>query len=335
MLEVRVRAIVNEALRINTFELVDPLGRELPRFEAGAHIDVLVPSHSMRQYSLCNDPRERMRYLIGVLRLDNGRGGSKAMHNVVRAGDSILVSSPRIHFALDERARRHLLIAGGIGITPIIAMVERLKAIDADFTLHYCARSPEHMAFKERLAPLRDAGRVLFHYDGGDPAKGLQLADVLGAHEAGTHLYYCGPAGMMEAIALQTSGWPAGTVHREYFAPPPVSSSVRATAVEGESGEFGVRLAGSDNVYKVPRGMSIVEVLRNAGIACNTSCEAGVCGTCRTRYLEGTPEHNDFVLSDEERQEYVMICCARATSGTLVLDLPVAPEHEHADERRQ
>jgi vanillate O-demethylase ferredoxin subunit len=113
-----------------------------------------------------------------------------------------------------------------------------------------------------------------------------------------------------------------------------VSSSVRTPTVQGESGEFSVRLAGADNVYKVPRGRSIVEVLRNAGLACNTSCEAGVCGTCRTRYLEGTPEHHDFVLSDEERKEYVMICCARAT-GTLVLDLPAAPASEHDDERRQ
>jgi vanillate O-demethylase ferredoxin subunit len=161
MFEVRVRAIVNEAVRINTFELVDPQGRELPRFEAGAHIDVMVPGNAVRQYSLCNDPRERMRYLIGVLREDNGRGGSKAMHNVVRAGDSILVSTPHNHFALDESARRHVLIAGGIGITPIMAMVERLQAIGADFTLHYCARSPEHMAFRGRLAPLHDAGRVL------------------------------------------------------------------------------------------------------------------------------------------------------------------------------
>jgi len=332
MFEVRVRAIVNEALRINTFELVDPHGRELPPFEAGSHIDVTVPGTPMRQYSLCNDPRERMRYLIAVLRLDDGRGGSKAMHNAVRAGDVIEISSPHNHFALDERARRHLLIAGGIGITPIMAMVERLTTIGADFTLHYCARSPEHMAFKDRLAALKNAGRVVYYYDGGDPARGLQVADVLGAAEEGTHLYYCGPAGLMEAIALRTADWPTGTVHREYFAPPPLSSSLRAAAVE-ETEEFSVRLARSGNVYKVPRGMSIVEVLRGEGIACNTSCEAGVCGTCRTRYLEGTPEHRDFVLSDEERREYVMICCARA-SGTLVLDLPLAPEAEPADERR-
>jgi vanillate O-demethylase ferredoxin subunit len=171
----------------------------------------------------------------------------------------------------------------------------------------------------------------VYYYDGGDPSKGLRVADVLGAHEEGTHLYHCGPVGLMQAIAEHTAHWPAGTVHREYFAPP-VSPSARAAA-QAEAGEFSVRLAGSGKVYRVPRAMSIVEVLRAAGIACNTSCEAGVCGTCRTRYLEGTPEHHDFVLSDEERKEYVMICCARATSGTLVLDLPLAPDAGSADER--
>jgi ferredoxin-NADP reductase len=334
MFEVRVRAIVNEAVRINTFELVDPQGRELPRFQAGSHIDVMVPGFATRQYSLCNDPRERMRYLIGVLRLDDGRGGSKGMHNVVRAGDSILISSPHNHFALDESARRHLLIAGGIGITPIMAMIERLKAIGADFTLHYCARSPAHMAFRERLAPLHDTGQAIFYYDDGDPTKGMRVGDVLRGREDGTHLYYCGPAGLMQAIAQQTDGWPTAAVHREYFAPPPVSPSVHAGAVQGELGEFSVRLARSGQEYRVPPGRSIVEVLRGAGIECNTSCEAGVCGTCRTRYFEGTPEHHDFVLSDEERKEYVMICCARAASGTLVLDLPVAADDEFADERR-
>lgn len=322
MLEVKVRAVVNEALGINSFELIDPHGRELPPFEAGAHIDVMVPDHAMRQYSLCNSPEERMRYVIAVLREEKGRGGSKAMHDLVHAGDLIDVSKPRSNFRLFESASRHLLIAGGIGITPLMSMVERLDVIGAEFMLHYCARSPERMAFKERLNALRQAGRVVFHFDDGDPTKGLRLADMLGSYEPGTHLYHCGPAGLMQAIASATAAWPAGTVHSEYFAPPPISWSYPEGAMERMAGAFKIRLAGSDDVYTVPSGTSIVQVLRQAGIECRTSCEAGVCGTCRTRYLDGTPEHHDFVLSDEERQEYVMICCARSTSETLVLELP-------------
>lgn len=319
MLQVRVRSIVAEAVGINCFELIDPLGRELPAFEAGAHIDVMVPGIGVRHYSLCNDPRERSRYVIGVLRQDDGRGGSKAMHTRVRAGDLITVSAPRNNFALVAGARRHLLIAGGIGVTPLMAMVQQLEATGAAFTMHYCARSPDRMAFKGRLAGLRADGRVVYHYDDGDPSRGIRLAEILASCEAGTHLYYCGPAGLMQAVADRTAAWPAGTVHCEYFTPPVVPPCRPETAPE-TAGAFSVKLASSGAVYAVPRDATIVEVLRRAGIECDTSCEAGVCGTCRTRYLDGTPEHHDFVLSDDERRQYVMICCARATSVLLVLD---------------
>jgi ferredoxin-NADP reductase len=321
MLEVKVRSIVNEAIGINCFELVDAHGRELPAFEAGAHIDVMIPGNFVRQYSLCNDPRERFRYVIGVLKLDDGRGGSKAMHTSIRTGDSITISRPRNNFSLIESANRHLLIAGGIGVTPMMAMVEKLKSTDANFTMHYCARSPERMAFKDRLAELVQKGQVVYHYDDGDPSKGLRLVDVLGKYEAGMHLYYCGPSGLMQAVATRTVHWPAGTVNCEYFAPAPVSSSYPERAMQDMAGNFQVKIASSGAVYTVPPGKSIVEVLRGAGMEFSTSCEAGVCGTCRTRYLEGTPEHRDLVLSEDEREEYVIICCARSTSKILVLDL--------------
>lgn len=321
MLEVKVRSIMNEAVGINCFELVDPHGGELPPFEAGAHIDVMIPGNFVRQYSLCNDPRERFRYVIGVLKQDDGRGGSKALHTNVRAGDLINISRPRNNFPLIEEASRHLLIAGGIGVTPMMAMVEKLKSMNANFTMHYCARSPDRMAFKARLAEPMQKGKVVFHYDDGDPSKGLRLADILGKYEAGTQLYYCGPSGLMQAVAGETAHWPAGTVHCEYFAPPPVSGSYPQGGVEEMAGDFEVKVASSGAVYTVPRGKSIVDVLRGAGIECSTSCEAGVCGTCRTRYLEGTPEHHDFVLSEAEREEYVMICCARSISDMLVLDI--------------
>ena len=321
MLEVKIRSIVNEAVGISCFELVDARGCELPPFDAGAHIDVMIPGNFVRQYSLCNDPRERFRYVIGVLRQDDGRGGSKAMHTGVRAGDLITISKPRNNFSLAEAANQYILIAGGIGVTPMMAMVEKLKSTAANFTMHFCARSPDRMAFKDRLAELVHTGHVVYHYDEGDPFKSLRLVDVLGKYEAGTHLYYCGPSGLMQAVARETANWPTGTVHCEYFSPPPVSWSYPEGAVEEMAGDFEVKIASSGAVYTVPRGTSIIEVLRGAGIECTTSCEAGVCGTCRTRYLEGTPEHHDFVLSEAEREDYVMICCARSTSEILLLDL--------------
>jgi len=320
MLEVKVRSIVNEAVRVNCFELVDPKGRELPPFEAGAHIDVMIPGNFVRQYSLCNDPRERFRYVIGVLEEEHGRGGSKAMHNRVRAGDLITISEPRNNFALVDGASRYLLIAGGIGVTPMMAMLEKLKSTNANFTMHYCARSPETMAFKDRLTKLVKTGQVVYHYDGGDPSKGLRLADILAKYEPGTQLYYCGPAGMMQAIAKETAHWPAETLHCEYFTPPPTLSEL-AGAADHVAGAFRIKIASSGAVYAVPQGKSIVEFLYEAGIECETSCRAGLCGTCRTRYLEGIPEHHDFVLSDAEREEYVMICCARSISEMLVLDI--------------
>ncbi len=310
---------MNEAVGINSFELVDPLGDILPPFTAGAHIDVVIPGGLVRQYSLCNDPRERHRYVIAVLHVVNGRGGSRAMHADVRAGDDLTVSLPRSNFSLIEEAPRHLIIAGGIGATPLMAMIERLEVLEAEYVMHYCSRSPERTAFRDRLADLVEKGRVVYHHDDGDPAKGLRVADVMQKYEAGTHLYYCGPPGLMEAVGRESSRWPAGTVHSEYFAPPPTVWPLGSTRGVGD--EFSVKVASSGDLFPVPLNQSIVEVLRAAGIDCETSCESGVCGTCRTRYLAGTPEHHDFVLDDNERETYVMICCARASSEVLVLDL--------------
>jgi ferredoxin-NADP reductase len=320
MLEVKVRAVVDEALAVKCFKLVDPFERELPPFDAGAHIDVMIPGDFLRQYSLCSNPQDRRHYLIGVLREETGRGGSKAMHDSVRAGDLITVSRPRNTFALVDSAERYLLIAGGIGVTPMMAMLETLKSRKANFTMHYCARSPERMAFKDRLTEFVQRGQVIYHYDGGEPSRGLRPADALGTWQAGTHLYYCGPAGLMGAIASAAAHWPAETVHCEYFTPPPAPVPQPTGATIDLGGEFKIKIASTGAVLTVPSRRSIVDVLRGAGIECTTSCESGLCGTCRTRYLAGTPEHHDFVLTEAEREEYVMICCARSLS-MLVLDL--------------
>jgi ferredoxin-NADP reductase len=312
-MQVRVRKIVWRAEGINSYELVSPDQAPLPPFTAGGHIDVQIPGGFVRQYSLCNDPRERHRYVIGVLREDSGRGGSRAFHERVRAGDILSISGPRNNFPLANGARRHLLIAGGIGSTPLIAMVWQMLGDDAEFEMHYCARSPERAAFRHQLAAPALKGRVSFHYDGGDPRQGLDLAAVLKHYREGTHLYCCGPAGLMGAVQSAAAHWPAGTVHFEYFAAPRAELSVDT--------EFRIRIASTGAELPVPPDRTILEVLRGNGVQIESSCAAGVCGTCRTRYLEGEPDHRDFVLTADEQAEYVMVCCSRSRSGLLVLDL--------------
>jgi ferredoxin-NADP reductase len=215
----RVRSITYLAERINGYELIDPGGSDLPPFEAGAHISVRVGGELVRDYSLWNDPAERARYCIAVLRELDGRG-SREWHEKARVGDIVEVAPPRNSFPLAAEAAHHLLIAGGIGITPIMAMITVLRRQQADFRLHYCTRSPEETAFLDELAIPAAQGRVQFHHDGGDPAKGLDITATLREYRPGTHLYYCGPAGMMTTAETASRHWPAGTVHCEYFAGP-------------------------------------------------------------------------------------------------------------------
>jgi len=213
----RIRSITYLAARINGYEFVDPGGDDLPRFAAGAHISVRLSEGLVRDFSLWNDPAECGRYCIAVLR--EGPGSSQ-LHDCARVGDLIEGSPPRNNFPLAKEAERHLMIAGGIGITPIMAMVAELRRRHAEFRLHYCTRSPEETAFLDDLAILAAQGHVQFHHDGGDPAKGLDLFTTLREHRPGTHLYYCGPAGMMAVAARASAHWPSGTVHCEYFAGP-------------------------------------------------------------------------------------------------------------------
>ena len=218
-MRLRVRSITYLAQRINGYELVDSEEHDLPAFEAGAHISVRAGEAPVRDFSLWNDPAERSRYCIAVLREPEGRG-SRGWHESVRVGDIVEASAPRNNFPLSGEARHHLLIAGGIGITPIMAMIAELRRRRADFRLHYCTRSPEETAFLDDLAILAAQGRVAFHHDGGDPARGLDMAGTLREYRPGTHLYYCGPAGMMAVTKAASKHWPPGTVHSEYFSGP-------------------------------------------------------------------------------------------------------------------
>ncbi|MBM3597654.1 MAG: oxidoreductase [Alphaproteobacteria bacterium] len=316
-LQVRVRQVTWEAEDISSFEFVSPKGDELPSFSAGSHVDVHLPGGMVRQYSLCNPPTERHRYVVAVLNEKSGRGGSRSMHQNVRPGDLITISAPRNNFPLHPEAGRHLLIAGGIGITPLLAMVHQLNAIGANYELYYCTRTPEKTAFRDALA--RIAGtRVHLHHDGGDPSRGLDLKALLWTHEMGTHVYCCGPTGLMSAVKTAAAHWPQSNVHYEYFAP---LAAPAGTAPASVDDTFEVRLAKSGKTFTVTPDKSILQALRDAGGDQDSSCESGTCGTCATVYLEGEPDHRDYVLGDDEHKKFIMVCVSRCKSPVLVLDL--------------
>ena len=316
-LDLRVAAKHDCAEGIAAFELVASDGALLPAFTAGSHIDVHLPGGLVRQYSLRNDPAERHRYCIGVLREVNGRGGSAHMHDRLDVGAAVEASSPRNAFALDEDAPFSLLLAGGIGITPILSMAYRLSALGRDFMFHYGARSASRMAFRDEIETSAFAAHAHFHLDDGPPEQRLDLAQLLSRRPARAHLYACGPAGFLDAvITAAKTAWPSETVHREYFA---------NAAKTGASGDrtFRVKLAGDGRSFEVTPGRSIVEVLAENGIEIPASCEQGICGTCVTRVVAGIPDHRDLVLTDRQRAagDRMTPCCSRALTDELVLEL--------------
>jgi vanillate O-demethylase ferredoxin subunit len=313
---VRVGAKVVEADGICSYELVRTDGQPLPPFTAGAHIDVHLSKQLVRQYSLCNAPGETRRYQIAVLRDPASRGGSQAMHEDIHSGAVIEISAPKNHFPLVP-ARHTLLLAGGIGVTPMLAMAEQLAAEGASFALHYSTRSPERTAFRERIAKAPFADKVQFHFDSGAAGQKLDILRLLASPDAGTHLYVCGPAGFIGFVldSAKAQGWQAAQLHVEYFS---------AAAVDtGGDQAFDVRIASTGQVFTVPAGRSVIKILEEHGIEIPYSCEEGVCGTCLTRVLEGEPDHRDLYLTDEEHAENKEFtpCCSRARSALLVLDL--------------
>ena len=255
--------------------------------------------------------------MIGVLRDPASRGGSQAVHEQVREGDVLTISAPRNHFALAVEARRHLLLAGGIGVTPLLCMAERLAHTSADFTLHYATRSAGRTAFRTRLQEAAWADRVHLHNDDGAEAQKLDLACLLAQPEAGTHLYVCGPRGFMDAVldTARARGWPEAQLHYEFF-----GAQVEASATDGA---FEVKLASSGRVIPVAKTQTVTQALTAAGVDVMVSCEQGVCGTCITRVLEGAPDHRDSYLTPDEQaaNDQFTPCCSRSRTPLLVLDL--------------
>ena len=297
------------------FELVSADQRDLPAFEAGAHITVLTPNGLTRRYSLCNSPQERGRYLIAVQREAGGLGGSVSLVDGVKPGDVLpLCGPPRNDFPLHPRAGSHLLVAGGIGITPLLAMVHALQARAAAFRLVYLSRSAQSAPFLDELRSAALADRVHVHHTQGDAGRAFDLKPLLAQQATGQHLYCCGPRRLMQAVREHTRHWQAGSVHFEDFggSVPPVPASDTA---------FAVRLKRSGEIVQVPGGVSILQALRRHGIHVPSSCESGTCGTCRTALLSGVADHRDYVLDDEQQDRAIMICVSRAKSAVLDLDL--------------
>lgn len=302
--------MTREAPNILSYELRPFEYEELPVFTAGAHIDLTLPNGLMRSYSLINPQRERHRYVIAVQKDRASRGGSTWIHENLRVADILTVNGPRNHFALDESAKKSIFIAGGIGITPILSMIERLSVIRRDWELVYCSRTRCDTAFLETL---EKKPQVRFNFDEEPGGKMLDITALVKAVPEYAHLYCCGPLPMLEAFKEAVKDLPTERVHVEYF------TAKEAPAVEGG---FKVVLAKSGREFTVLPGKTILDTLRESGYDVPYSCGQGVCGTCETEVVEGIPDHRDLILSDNERasNKRMMICCSGSKSEKLVLE---------------
>jgi vanillate O-demethylase ferredoxin subunit len=316
-MNVIVRQRKQETDSISVFELVDADGKDLPAFTAGAHIDVHLPSGLMRQYSLCNPASETGRYQIGVLNELESRGGSKDMHENVREGDVLTISEPRNQFELCPVAEKSLLLAGGIGVTPLLCMAETLSDQKAEFEMHYCTRTKKSTAFMDRLNRSRYASRVFHHFDDGGEDQSFDMKAVLSKFDDTKHLYVCGPQGFMDAI-LNTArqiGWKEDNLHYEFF-------SAQDLSEDGDAA-FDLELRKTGKIITVAKDQTVVEALEAIGIEIEVSCEQGLCGTCELRVVAGTPDHRDVYLTAEEQalNQTFMPCCSRSKTPKLIVDL--------------
>lgn len=299
---------------VNEYELASPEGLELPGFEAGAHVEVRVPGIGPRHYSLVRPWSEQGPYVIAVQCEESGRGGSRWLHTHLEAGSVLEIGAPRNNFALRPAKGRRILIAGGIGITPVLAMTQALDATGEAYEVVVCARHPSRLAYAEEVAALVASGRatVIFSDEVGTPLfdfdkQFTQLA-------AGDQVYCCGPASLMKHVADAVEKHPGAEVFFELF-------SASQTAVVA-TGTFTVRCKSNDLVLTVPPGKSMLACLLEAGMDVDHSCLEGYCGTCITRHLDGAPLHLDTCLSQAERSRYVAVCVSRAIDGSeIVLDL--------------
>lgn len=307
----RVARAARIAEEIFEFELRDPGEGPLAPFTAGSHILVRTPSGEERKYSLCNNPRESDRYVIAVKRESAGRGGSVSMCDRLAPGDMLETGDPRNDFALVKSFAGYTLIAGGIGITPILSMARYLLDEGAPFKLYYLTRNRAATAYADDLSLPEFKGKVVIHHDDGDPAKMFDLWPALEKPKG--HIYCCGPVGLMDAVRDMSGHWSRSAVHFEAFSD--------GHTIRPQDLPFVVRLARSGQSYEVPVGQPILDVLRKNGHDVPYSCASGSCGSCKTRLLSGDVDHRDFVLQDEEKTQYIMVCVSRGRGGEIVIDL--------------
>lgn len=304
----RVESRTRECDDTVSLELADPYGHDLPAWEPGAHVDVVLGAATVRQYSLCGDPRVRNRWRLGILREPDGRGGSAYLHDEVGPGDLLEVGVPRNNFPLVD-APAYLLLAGGIGVTALLPMAHTLGRRGADVAVVHAGRTRSRMAFHGELAALGCS----FHHD--DEAGLLPVADLLRSLAPGTAVYCCGPEGLLAAVESTCPS--TCELHVERFAPKPVEADREA------DGPFEVLLRSTGVTVQVAAGQSVLEALGTAGIDVPSSCREGTCASCETNVVDGLVDHRDSMLTDEEREagETMMICVSRARSERLVLDL--------------
>jgi vanillate O-demethylase ferredoxin subunit len=322
-IELVVAQVRDETPRVRSYLLQRPDGGPLPAFEAGAHVDVIVADAQrkplLRSYSLCGQPGAQGAWRLGVLREDAGRGGSLAVHRGWQPGMRVRCSPPKNHFPLATlplaRDAQHLLVAGGIGITPLLAMARALQAAGENWTLHYAARSRADAAFVSELEQI-NANRLRLHFDGGDPSRGLDVGTMLAQAAPASHVYVCGPRGLNEVViaAAGAAGWARERVHHEFFS---------AAAPAAGDGGFTVRLQASGRSVTVGADESVLDALLREGVEPLYDCRRGECGLCATTVVSGDIDHRDYVLSEGDRAQgrQMCICVSRVRGGELVLDL--------------
>lgn len=315
-LDLRIRQIREETAEIHSFELISEGGAQLPTASAGSHIDLLLPSGLSRSYSLLDAGTDSGAYRIAVKLEPESRGGSRWLHTHARVGMTIKASAPCNDFPLEDKATRTVLIAGGIGITPMLSMVENLTRLGKPWTLHYAARSASHMAYRkelEHLAHTSNGNGALYRYFTSEQSH-MDVRHIVSQAEENAHIYCCGPSKLIDAFVDAGRQRHPDTVHFERFA------ASQAAAVDGG---YQVQLSRSGKVVSVPAGKTMLDALLDAGVDIQYACSQGVCGTCRTRVLSGTPDHRDECLSDDEHatNETIIPCCSGSSSTLLVLDL--------------
>ena len=314
-IQVQLRCVSYEALDVISFEL-RPANGILPAFTAGAHIDIQLGNGLIRSYSLVNSQGERNRYVIAVNKDKSSRGGSRFMHETLKVGSFLNISSPRNNFQLTEDASNSVFIAGGVGITPILCMIKRLTELKRKWTLYYCVRSRQNAAFLEEIQDLQEtqSGIVNLNFDHGSLTNMLNIQSVVDVAPTGTHFYCCGPTAMLGAFELACARFSQDQVHVEYFA---------ASETPSAEGGFVVELARSKKTIPVHRGMTILDALLKEGIDAPYACMEGVCATCETKVISGIPDHKDLVLTKVEKasNKVMMICCSGSKTEKLVLDL--------------